>query len=100
MSSVSMCALKINPNLGTSGHGSVIVLVAVPLLVLVLFSIAVCGFVLWLRSKRQHHQLQKHDPPMIKVPNGGDPAYGVCAAHELQCLIRHAQLILPLYYRT
>ncbi|KAF4078006.1 hypothetical protein AMELA_G00194500 [Ameiurus melas] len=52
--------------------GSVIVLVAVPLLVLLLLSIAVCVFVLWLRSKR----LQENDPPMLKVPSGGDPTYG------------------------
>ncbi|MCJ8741486.1 hypothetical protein PDJAM_G00071250 [Pangasius djambal] len=56
--------------------GSVIVLVAVPLLVLLLLSIAVCVFVLWLRSKRQHHHLQEHEPPMLKVPSGGDPTYG------------------------
>ncbi|XP_053500210.1 serine/threonine-protein kinase receptor R3 isoform X2 [Ictalurus furcatus] len=52
--------------------GSVIVLVAVPLLVLLLLSIAVCVFVLWLRSKR----LRESDPPMLKVPSGGDPTYG------------------------
>ncbi|KAM9445077.1 serine/threonine-protein kinase receptor R3 [Clarias gariepinus] len=56
--------------------GDVIVLVAVPLLVLLLLSVAVCVFVLWLRSKRQHHHLQEHDPPMLKVPSGGDPTYG------------------------
>lgn len=71
--------------------GSVVVLVAVPLLVLLALSIAVCVFVLWLRSKRQHHHLQEHDPPMLKVPSGGDPTYGVCAVHELQHLIAHAQ---------
>lgn len=88
MSSVCMCAL-----LEPSKPGSVIVLVAVPLLVLVLLSIAVCGFVLWLRSKRQHHHLQERDPPMVKVPSGGDPTYGVCAAHEL-----HSSIMHNLYY--
>lgn len=75
MSSACMCAL-VEP----TESGDVIVLVAVPLLVLLLLSVAVCVFVLWLRSKRQHHHLQEHDPPMLKVPSGGDPTYGVCAA--------------------
>lgn len=78
-------------------NGSEIVLVAVPLLVLLMLSVAACVFVLWLRSKRQHQRLQNHDPPMLKVPSGGDPTYGVCAAHGLQCLIHHAQHIYNSY---
>ncbi|XP_062872245.1 serine/threonine-protein kinase receptor R3 [Trichomycterus rosablanca] len=56
--------------------GSMMVLVAVPLLVLLLLSVAMCVLVLWLRSKRQHLPLHDHEPPMLKIPSGGDPTYG------------------------
>ncbi|XP_073678710.1 serine/threonine-protein kinase receptor R3 [Garra rufa] len=54
----------------------VILLVGVPLLVLLVLSMAGCGLVLWLRTRRQHHPLVKHDPSMLKVPSGGDSTYG------------------------
>lgn len=57
-----------------------ILLVAVPLLVLLILSVAVCGLVLWLRSRRQHHRLgyrEDRDVSMLKVPSGTDPTYGV-----------------------
>uniref|UniRef100_A0A8C2E8B3 receptor protein serine/threonine kinase n=1 Tax=Cyprinus carpio TaxID=7962 RepID=A0A8C2E8B3_CYPCA len=54
----------------------VILLVGVPLLVLLVLSMAACGIVLWLRTRRQHHQLVEHDTSMLKVPSGGDPTYG------------------------
>ncbi|XP_050952360.1 serine/threonine-protein kinase receptor R3 isoform X1 [Labeo rohita] len=53
----------------------VILLVGVPLLVLLVLLMAACGLVLWLRTRRQHHQLVEHDI-MPKVPSGGDPTYG------------------------
>ncbi|XP_072553148.1 serine/threonine-protein kinase receptor R3 isoform X3 [Salminus brasiliensis] len=55
---------------------SVIMLVAVPLFVLLVLSITVCGLVLWLRSRRPHQHLQEHEPSMLKMPSGGDPTYG------------------------
>uniref|UniRef100_A0A674E979 receptor protein serine/threonine kinase n=1 Tax=Salmo trutta TaxID=8032 RepID=A0A674E979_SALTR len=63
----------------TSEEDSVILLVAVPLLVLLILSVAVCGLVLWLRSRRQHHRLgyrEDRDVSMLKVPSGADPTYG------------------------
>ncbi|XP_016333796.1 activin receptor type-1-like isoform X1 [Sinocyclocheilus anshuiensis] len=54
----------------------VILLVGVPLLVLLVLLMAACGLVLWLRTRRQHHQLVEHDTSMLKVPSGGDPTYG------------------------
>lgn len=54
-----------------------IVLVAVPCLVLLVMFMAACGFVLWLRARRQHHPLDEPDASMLKVPSGGDPTYGV-----------------------
>ncbi|XP_066526505.1 serine/threonine-protein kinase receptor R3 [Hoplias malabaricus] len=59
-----------------SESDSVVVLVVVPLLVLLVLSVGLCGVVQWLRSRRQHQHLQEHAPPMIKVPSGGDPTYG------------------------
>ncbi|CAM4678401.1 unnamed protein product [Leuciscus chuanchicus] len=53
-----------------------ILLVGVPLLVLLVMSMAVCGFVLWLRTKRQHRPLVEHETSMLKVPSGGDATYG------------------------
>lgn len=82
-----------------SESGSVIMLVVVPLLVLLLLSIAVCIFVLWLRSKRQHDHLQEHDPPMLKLPSGADPTYGVIAAHELMHNIYFTYINLILLYK-
>ncbi|XP_029478531.1 serine/threonine-protein kinase receptor R3 isoform X3 [Oncorhynchus nerka] len=63
----------------TREEDSVILLVAVPLLVLLILSVAVCGLVLWLRSRRQHHRLgyrEDRDVSMLKVPSGTDPTYG------------------------
>lgn len=57
-----------------------ILLVAVPLLLLLILSVGVCGLVLWLRSRSQHHRLgysKDHDVTMLKVPSGADPTYGV-----------------------
>ncbi|KAK7129012.1 hypothetical protein R3I94_017286 [Phoxinus phoxinus] len=54
----------------------VILLVGVPLLVLLVMSMAVCGLVLWLRTRRQHRPLVEHETSMLKVPSGGDPTYG------------------------
>lgn len=54
----------------------VILFVGVPLLGLLVMSMAACGLVLWLRTRRQHHQLVEHDTSMHKVPSGGDPTYG------------------------
>lgn len=56
---------------------SMVLLVGVPVLVLVVMSMAACGLVLWLRTKRQHRILGEHETSMIKVPIGGDPTYGV-----------------------
>ncbi|XP_030623182.1 serine/threonine-protein kinase receptor R3 isoform X2 [Chanos chanos] len=53
---------------------NMVLLVTLPLLVLLLLSVAVCALVLWLRSRRQHHHLE--DTTMLKVPSGGDPTYG------------------------
>lgn len=61
---------------GPEEPNSVIVLVVVPLLVLLVLSITVCGLVLWMRSRRLHQPLPEHEPAMIKVPSGGDPTYG------------------------
>ncbi|KAA0707176.1 Activin receptor type-1 [Triplophysa tibetana] len=55
---------------------SMVLLVGVPVLVLVVMSMAACGLVLWLRTKRQHRKLVDHKTSMIKVPIGGDPTYG------------------------
>lgn len=52
-------------------------LVGVPVLVLVVMLMAACGLALWLRTKRQPCILVEHETPMIKVPIGGDPTYGV-----------------------
>ncbi|XP_026884519.1 serine/threonine-protein kinase receptor R3 isoform X2 [Electrophorus electricus] len=59
-----------------SKPGSMMILVTVPLLVLLGLSVMLCGLVLWLRSRRQHHHLQEHDHSMLRVPSGGDPTYG------------------------
>ncbi|XP_051518694.1 serine/threonine-protein kinase receptor R3-like [Myxocyprinus asiaticus] len=33
-------------------------------------SMAACGLILWLRTRRQHHQLMEHETSVLKVPNG------------------------------
>ncbi|XP_067302125.1 serine/threonine-protein kinase receptor R3 [Pseudorasbora parva] len=53
-----------------------ILLVGLPLLLLLVMSMAACGLVLWLRSRRQDRQLVEHNTSMLKVPSGGDPTYG------------------------
>jgi hypothetical protein len=58
----------------------VILLVAVPLLLLLILTVGVCGLVSWLCSRSQHHRLgynKDHDVTMLKVPSGADPTYGV-----------------------
>ncbi|XP_045569501.1 serine/threonine-protein kinase receptor R3-like isoform X1 [Salmo salar] len=63
----------------TREWNGVILLVAVPLLPLLILSVGVCGLVLWLRSRSQHHRLgysKDHDVTMLKVPSGADPTYG------------------------
>ncbi|XP_064876932.1 serine/threonine-protein kinase receptor R3-like isoform X1 [Oncorhynchus nerka] len=60
------------------GNG-VILLVAVPLLLLLILTVGVCGLVSWLCSRSQHHRLgynKDHDVTMLKVPSGADPTYG------------------------
>jgi len=54
-----------------------VLLVGVPLLVLLVMSLAVCGLVLWLRTRRQQRPLVDHETSMLKVPSGADPTYGV-----------------------
>lgn len=56
---------------------SMVLLVGVPVMVLLVMSMAACGLVFWLRTKRQHRILVDHKTSMIKVPIGGDPTYGV-----------------------
>ncbi|XP_039507767.1 serine/threonine-protein kinase receptor R3 [Pimephales promelas] len=53
-----------------------VLLVGVPLLVLLVMSLAVCGLVLWLRTRRQQRPLVEHETSMLKVPSGADPTYG------------------------
>lgn len=52
-----------------------VLLVTVGLLVLLMVIAAGC-LILWLRTKRQRHQLVKDDTSMLKVPIGVDPTYG------------------------
>ncbi|XP_051735641.1 serine/threonine-protein kinase receptor R3 isoform X2 [Ctenopharyngodon idella] len=67
--------LSMSETTGQTGK-PMIVLVAVPCLVLLVMFMAACGFVLWLRARRQHHPLDEPDASMLKVPSGGDPTYG------------------------
>ncbi|KAJ3586592.1 hypothetical protein NHX12_012989 [Muraenolepis orangiensis] len=54
--------------------------IAVPLALLFMAAVALCGLMLWLRSKRTHCRLLGHeegrDVTMVKVPSGEDPTYG------------------------
>ncbi|KAK6308433.1 hypothetical protein J4Q44_G00217040 [Coregonus suidteri] len=68
-----------DPGEPTREENGVILLVAVPLLLLLILSVGVCGLVLWLRSRPQHHRVghnEDHDVTMLKVPSGADPTYG------------------------
>ncbi|XP_071022027.1 activin receptor type-1-like isoform X2 [Oncorhynchus clarkii lewisi] len=63
----------------TREGNDVILLVAVPLLLLLILTVGVCGLVSWLCSRSQHHRLgynKDHDVTMLKVPSGADPTYG------------------------
>lgn len=69
-----------------------ILLVGVPLLVL---SMAVCGLLCWLRTKRQHRPLVEHETSMLKVPCGGDPTYGVMLG-DIHCFLFDLIIIISL----
>ncbi|XP_018616160.1 serine/threonine-protein kinase receptor R3 isoform X2 [Scleropages formosus] len=58
---------------------NLVLLVGVPLLALLVLSLAMCGLVFWLRFRHRHlrpTRLEEQDTNMLKVPNGGDPTYG------------------------